>query len=203
MPCITPLPSLHHLLPLYLLALCWQPLPTLAQNAGTDPATDCAALAASSHAASQNMDYQAFDQTQQQGWRVLQDAGCFAEAENLMQAFAASHTPENERARAALQLHIGQMQLRQDKRSAAARSFRQAVRADGDGAFKFNDFALALAAWAENQPQAFARHQAVLRSAQDNPGNRINLRLLDAMEAHFGQPYNLVLQVMAARATAP
>ncbi|MGK5026937.1 hypothetical protein [Janthinobacterium sp. RB2R34] len=47
-----------------------------------------------------------------------------------------------------------------------------------DEKFKFNDFFLALAAYAENDIQKFNQHYKVIEENSDNFSNKMNLKLL-------------------------
>ncbi len=141
-----------------------------------------------------NMDLTAFDRTNGKGWRVLADASCFAQAERLIQDFQALHDGAP-----SLDIHLGQMQLRQEKRAEAARSFKSAVRPDrADAEFKYNDFVLALAAYAERNRAAFEQHMSEVQKFPENFGNKMNLRLLHQISDRFDESYLAILAAHAA-----
>lgn len=158
-------------------------------------AQDCSRLYDEQAGQIQSIDLNTFDRTQGKGWRVLADAACFAQAERLILDFNAAHGSQP-----SLYVHLGQMQLRQEKRADAARNFKLAVRSDrADSEFRYNDFVLALAAYAERDRSAFDAHLAAVRQFPENFGNKMNLRLLDQVSAHFDEDYLKVLAAHAAK----
>lgn len=71
------------------------PVLTLAL-AGAAQAADCGALLRQHLAGDMALSFDAFDQDDHQGWRMLGDAGCEAEAAALIEAYAArqAHPPQ-------------------------------------------------------------------------------------------------------------
>ncbi len=134
-----------------------------------------------------------FDRTEGKGWRVLETAKCYPEAEVLLTQYLATHEPQS-----SLFLHLGQMQLRQEKRGAAAASLQKSLRPSEqpNSPFKFNAFVSALIAFTEQDRPRFDVHFAVVHAGSDNFGNRQNMRLLSALSENFNAKYLDILAVL-------
>ena len=160
---------------------------------------NCESLLAQEMVILPNTTLEVFDRTPDKGWRVLEAAKCYAQAEEIITRYLVNHEWQS-----SLHLHLGQLQLRQEKRPNAATSFRNALR-KGDGAtgpFKFNEFALALAAFAEHDRIAFDKNVAVVSAGTENFGNRQNMRLLKALAENFDAKYVEILAVLEKSSTS-
>ncbi|MDN2671828.1 hypothetical protein OX459_10540 [Janthinobacterium sp. SUN026] len=150
------------------------------------PIADCPAELARQTAQVASMSLKEFDLTPDSGWRVLADAQCFSEAESILKRYLESNGPQS-----SLFIHLGQIELRLDKRVEAERNFMLALR-PGDSAnlpFKFNDFVLALAAYAAGDRTKFLTHYAIIERHAENIGNGRNLKLLTAIRDNFDRKY--------------
>lgn len=146
------------------------------------------------------MTLELFDRTPGKGWRVLETAKCYPQAEDLLKRYIAMHGPQS-----SLYLHLGQIQLRQENRIAAADSFQKSLR-QGEkttDSFKFNDFVSALTAYAERDRARFDKHINVVKAGIDNYGNRQNMRLLNALADNFEANYNDVLSILEKIPVSP
>jgi hypothetical protein len=157
-----------------------------------DSALSCDVIFGQEAAALSTITLDQFDRTPGRGWRVLNDAKCYSQAEELLNQYLLNHEPQS-----SLYLHLGQIQLREEKRTAAASNFRKALREGGSGEFKFNDFSLALAAYAEQDRIAFEKHTAIVAAHTANFGNRQNMNLLNALADNFTKKYTEILAILA------
>lgn len=132
------------------------------------------------------LDVVAFDQKPGNGWRVLQDKGCFAEAADLIDEYSQLHgrTP-------VLAFHAGQLRLKADDYPAAKRQFLQWKRSDlePDNLLKWNDFVDAYLAFIDNDRERLQKARDAIASGADFWGNRANLSVVDKMLNHLGRPY--------------
>lgn len=83
-----------------------------------------------------------------------------------------------------------------DRRSEVKESVILALRENEkiDEKFKFNDFFLALAAYAENDIQKFNQHYKVIEENSDNFSNKMNLKLLKFIRDKFNDSYLKILE---------
>ena len=139
------------------------------------PIVDCHAEYSRQASTSSSLSLVDFDQKTNSGWRVLADARCFEEAGKMIKQYIEINGPQS-----SLFLHLGQIELRLDRRSEAKESFLLALRENekNDEKFKFNDFSLALAAYAAGDIQEFNKHYEIIEENSENFGNKMNLKLL-------------------------
>ena len=97
------------------------------------------------------LDLKNFDQTPGKGWRVLQDAGCFQAAANLIDAYAERHG-----ASYSLSFHAGQLLLKAGKEQAARLKFAAAKRNNlpPERPLKWNEFVDAYLAYIDKNTAA-------------------------------------------------
>ena len=150
--------------------------------------TDCGALLSAQREAALKLDYEAFDQTEGSGFRVLAGAGCPREAADLIEAYLqSSGTKES-----SVTWHLAQMRAEAGQTPAAIAAARKVIRADEpeDADFKWNDYVHAMIAFLEKDRAAFDRHLARVRGAADRHyGNDLNARLLERIGRHFDMSY--------------
>jgi len=152
-------------------------------------AADCNVLYQAHLATDLTLEYQAFDQTQDQGFRVLAAAGCYREAADLIEAYvAATHAEQS-----SLRWHIAQLRATHGDNESAIRYARETLNDNevkAAGALRWNDYVLATIAFLENDPDALQQHRDnVAEAADGHPGNALNLKLLNALQRHIGQSY--------------
>jgi hypothetical protein len=137
------------------------------------------------------LDYQAFDQTPNSGFRTLA-ADCPAEAATLIEAWIA----RNGEPSGSLRWHIAQLRAEAGQTARALVEARASLRDEEPPgvAFRWNDYVRSVIAFLENDRAAFDRHRAAVAAGVDaHPGNAINLRFLDRLEAGFGSSYRKAL----------
>lgn len=154
------------------------------------PAVDCSALHREHLASDLDLTYEAFDQTEGSGFRVLAAAGCPRQAADLIEAYIA----HNDASESSLRWHVAQLRASSGDAPAAVRAARTTlVSAEDDAAspFRWNDYVLATIAFLERDRVALQRHRdAVAAGAGAHAGNAMNLRLLDALLRHFELGYD-------------
>jgi hypothetical protein len=156
-------------------------------NAKTAP-TDCEQRLSDARSSMLKLDYAAFDQTEGSGFRVLARAGCKTQAADLIEAYIAT----NGSTESSLTWHIAQLRAEAGETAAALISARKVLRADeaADAPFKWNDYVSAVIAFLEKDRPTFELHLArVLGAAQLHPGNALNGKLLEKLQAGFDGTY--------------
>lgn len=148
---------------------------------------DCSKLLADSRDAMLQLDYQAFDQTEGQGFRLLAKAGCTAEAADLIEQYIA-HTGATQ---SSLTWHIAQLRAESGQTQAALVAARKVLRDEpADAPFKWNDYVSAVIAFLEKDRAAFGHHLGrVLAASELHAGNAMNGKLLQRLELGFGGSY--------------
>lgn len=155
------------------------------------PIDDCNAEFSRQMATLSSVSLNDFDRKVDSGWRLLADAKCFGDARKIIKEYMRENGQQP-----SLFLHLGQIELRMAMRTEAEESFKNAIKKDepGDSKFKFNDFSLALAAYAAADFQEFKKHYDVVEKNSDNFGNKMNLKLLNSIRENFNQPYLEILE---------
>lgn len=148
---------------------------------------DCAALYQRHLASDMELSWREFDQTEGSGFRVLAAAGCPGEAADLIGEYLKAQEHNNH----SLHWHMAQMRAEAGQNVEAVEAARRSLRASerADATFKWNDYVLAVIAFLENDRLSFERHKAVLAANDTQPGNAMNLRFLDRLDAGFGRSY--------------
>lgn len=154
------------------------------------PASDCDALYREHLASDLQLAYDAFDQTEGSGFRVLAAQGCSKQAGDLIEAYLA-HTNSKE---SSLRWHLAQMRASSGDATAAVRHARSTLISPSEDAaspFRWNDYVLATIAFLERDRAALQRHRdAVAAGADAFAGNAMNAKLLDALLRHFELGYD-------------
>jgi hypothetical protein len=154
-------------------------------------AADCPALLKQHLATDLTLAYDTFDQDDHQGWRVLEDAGCDAEAATLIAAYAAQQAHPHP----VLAWHRAQMLARSGRTAEAIEATRQTLRpphSDDDSGFDWNDYASATIAFLQGDKPALQKHRDLLAAAASKSEfNQPNLRSTDRLLRCFGQPYKI------------
>ena len=154
-------------------------------------AAECDALLATHLASDLALPFDAFDQDDHQGWRVLADAGCEAQAATLIAAYAARQAHPHP----VLAWHRAQMLARSGQTSdaiAAARGTLHPAGADDASGFDWNDYANATIAFLQGDKAALqANRDRLAEAAATSEMNRPNLRSADRLLRCFGQAYKI------------
>lgn len=139
------------------------------------------------------LDYQAFDQTPDSGFRTLA-ADCPRQAADLVEAWVGVNGEPSH----SLRWHIAQLRAEAGQTEAAIVAARASLRAneDPDPDFRWNDYVSAIIAFLENDRADFDSHrERVAAATHRHPGNRMNLAFLDRLGRGFGKPYREALQL--------
>jgi hypothetical protein len=157
-------------------------------------AVDCKALLAEHLRSDLDLSYEAFDQTMDSGFRPLAVAGCPREAASLILAYI-EHNGADQRS---LKWHAAQLLATADEREEAVRWARAALAEHEDfdaRPLRWNDYVLATIAFLERDAELLRHHrEQVALGADAHPGNRMNLRLLDALIRHADGNYAYALE---------
>lgn len=159
-------------------------------------AADCQARLTRQSAAALALPYEAFDQTEGSGFRLLAK-DCPQAAADLIEAWLAVHAD----APSSVTWHLAQMRAESGDTAAALVAARKVLRSDeaADAPFKWNDYVRAIIAFLEQDRVAFDRHHNAVRAAAPlHEGNGMNAAFLDRFAAHFESSY-----VDAVRLGAP
>lgn len=149
----------------------------------------CEALFERERDSSLKLSYEAFDQTEGQGFRVLAAAGCPRQAGDLIEAYLKS-TSANQKS---LRWHLALMRAESGETKAAIAAARMSLRSEDspEAALCWNDFVRAVIAFWEHDREAFDRHRrAVSEARSEHAGNEANVLLLERLARHFVLPYD-------------
>ena len=148
-------------------------------------AADCDALYEAHLKTDLDLSYEAFDQTEGQGFRPL--AGeCPAEAANLIEAYI----EHNEATQGSLMWHVAQLRASAGDNVRAIEAAQRCLREEDTGDFMWNDYVQATIAFLAHDYDSLLKHRDAVASRADvHPGNAINLKLINALVTHFGQSY--------------
>jgi hypothetical protein len=151
--------------------------------------TSCAELYARHVRDDLALPYELFDQTEDNGFRVLARAGCDKEAADLIEAYiGATHASES-----SLRWHLAQLKASAGETGEAIRYARSVLVQNEDDAknsLRWNDYVLATIAFLEHDMAGLRMHRDRVASAGDGfLGNVLNLKLLDSLIEHFDRDY--------------
>ncbi|HSI47604.1 MAG TPA: hypothetical protein VLA61_05015 [Ideonella sp.] len=144
--------------------------------------------------------FQAFDQTDGQGFRALSEAGCHKEAGDLIERYIAA----NGLVHPVLPWHLAQSRAQDGQYAEAIAAARQTLKPSEDFAanpMRWNDYALAsIAFWQRDKAALIAHRDKVAEGAADFMPNQLNLRLLDNLIANFDLSYKDALAKLKKKA---
>lgn len=157
----------------------------------TAQAADCAALLQQHRATDLALPFEAFDQDDHKGWRVLDAAGCAAEAATLL----AEHAGKQARPHPVLAWHRAQELATAGDTTAAIDVARTTLRPEGGDAgsgFDWNDDANATIALLQGDRATLDANRARLAAAVEKSAfNGPDLKAVDRLARCFGQPYEV------------
>lgn len=160
-----------------------------APEPGAPAQVDCAALLRAHLETDLALPYEAFDQTEGQGFRVLAARACHREAADLIERYIAA----NGAAERSLRWHAAQLRASSGETAAAIRHARSVLAESEDFAnnpLRWNDYVLATIAFLERDREALLRHRAAVAAGKDaHFGNALNLKLLDSLVKHYERDY--------------
>lgn len=152
-------------------------------------APDCQALFDEHLKTDLDLSYQAFDQTEDGGFRLLAQAGCNREAADLIEVYVARHGATER----SLRWHIAQLRATGGEYKRALVAARSVLDKDEDletNPLRWNDYVLATIAFLEHDKAALIRHRdEVAEGADEFWGNALNLKLLDSLIRNFDRDY--------------
>jgi hypothetical protein len=133
--------------------------------------------------------YEAFDQTEGQGFRALAAVGCNREGADLIEAYMKAHQSKQP----SLLWHVAQLRASAGQTKEAIVAARGSLNPKEDLAkdpFRWNDYVLATIAFLERDRAALLRHRDKVAEGRDAyMGNALNLKLLDALVKYFDSSY--------------
>jgi hypothetical protein len=156
--------------------------------AASADAVDCDQLLQDTSATSVTLDYQAFDQTPGQGFRVLAEAGCPSQGADLIERYI-EHTGATQNS---LRWHVAQLRGEAGQTAAAHAAAMASLRADeaADAAFRWNAHVRAYLAFLDRDRGAFDTALAELDAhAQAHQGNAMNAGFWRRLAPHFELGY--------------
>ncbi|TQV85811.1 hypothetical protein [Aliikangiella coralliicola] len=135
------------------------------------------------------LSYEKFDQTMDNGFRHLANAGCYKEAADLIEAYI-KHNQLNKNS---MRWHVAQLRASAGETDKAIASAKQSLLEKEDFSIeplRWNDYVKATIAFLEKDKLALKHHRNKVAAGQHEYfGNALNLKLLDALIKHFDQSY--------------
>lgn len=149
---------------------------------------DCQSELASRLSTDLTLSYQAFDQTEQAGFRILGQAGCYKEAAALIAAYIEHNNSKD----VSLTWHLAQME-------GLAGNYQQAIK-HGKAVLNehedlsvypmyWNDYVLGNIAFWQRDKQQLQTHIQNVRQGEHFKPNAINLRYLEKLSNNFELSY--------------
>jgi outer membrane PBP1 activator LpoA protein len=137
------------------------------------------------------LDYDAFDQTPQQGWRSLGQEECFREAAELISMFLNMHNELTKSERRNLSFHAGQLLAINHDYAEAIPYFENALNESEaeDASFKWNAYVNATIAFLRKDTLALQGYRAEIAESADPGGTVPNLDVVDGLLQNMDKPY--------------
>lgn len=142
-------------------------------------------------------DFMQFDQTEGSGHRELGIKGCFLEAANVIDVYHLHHQDELQIwQKRVLYFHAGQSyaQTDLDFYPIAVKRFKKSFneQQEENPELAWNEYVHATIAFLEKNMIDLKKWREKVASGQPTDGNKINLRVIDAMVKCFEKPYRVV-----------
>ncbi len=134
------------------------------------------------------LDFEAFDQDMDGGWRYYRDQGQFALAASLIESYLEKHQEIEGQPREVMSWHAGQMYA-MDGQNEKAIPLLEASRKEDDF-MMWNQYLDATVAFLKKDRMSFDKNLKAMSAIQNNP----NLRLLQILEANFDLSYREALE---------
>ena len=165
------------------------PVLVLSLTLGGTAHADCAALFVVHQQTDMVLSYELFDQSEASGFRVLAQAGSYAEAERLILQYVQENGKDG--SNGALWWHAAQMSASAGNYAQAARHAKRSLsNRPANGPLLWNEYVLASIAFFERDRPTLQRYRDVIAArGKDFWGNRMNLNLLDTMLEAFDLGY--------------
>ena len=143
-----------------------------------------------------SLSYEEFDQTMNNGFRVLAGRGCHREAADLIEKYIEVNSAEQN----SLRWHVAQLRAMSGENAEAIRYARKTLLENEDFSerpLRWNDYILATIAFLEGDRKKLSYHRdKVAEGVGEHPGNELNLRLLDALLEYSGTNYSAALETL-------
>lgn len=132
------------------------------------------------------LDFEAFDQDMDGGWRTVAAEGRFEDAARLIDAYLDRHSAGlTAHQRVVLNFHAGQMYAMADDRERAVERFEASI--DPDAAMRsWNPYVEATIAFLERDREALLAARAAMAAT---PDGSMNMPVVDRLIEHFGMSY--------------
>jgi outer membrane PBP1 activator LpoA protein len=165
-------------------------LATLLISTSSAAATgSCEALYAQHLETDLALSYEAFDQSEGKGFRILAANGCEKQAADLIVRYI-----ESTRAtQSSLRWHVAQLRATAGETAEAIRYARSVLGEKEDwvkNPLRWNDYVLATIAFLEHDRESLQAHRdRIAQGKTEHFGNELNLRLVDSLVKHFDKDY--------------
>lgn len=155
---------------------------------------NCVSLFEKHHESAMKLTYEEFDQTMGGGFRVLGAEGCHKEAADLIEEYIRVNSAEQR----SLRWHIAQLRAMHGANEEAVRYAKSSLLEKEDfseRALRWNDYVLATIAFLQKDREKLLHHRDnVADGVGEHPGNKLNLRLLDALIENPESDYATALE---------
>jgi len=145
-----------------------------------DPSPSCEQLYVEHLQMDMTLGYEAFDQTEGQGFRVLAK-DCKAQAVELLKNYIIINQAEQD----SLRWHIAQLLGELGRYEEAILYAKTTLREASSGGFKWNDYVHGYVAYWEQDLATLNEKIELLESHPEHPGNQINARMLRQLLAEL------------------
>ena len=137
------------------------------------------------------LDFQAFDQDMEGGWRYYANQKKFSEAASLIETYLERHPEISEFQKGVMSWHAGQL-LAMDGQEERAIPLMEKSRKGADDFMLWNPYLDATLAFLKKDRQAFDKNLKAVSAMSNNP----NLPLLQILEQHFDKSYREALETI-------
>lgn len=158
-----------------------------ARRADDDP------LAAAEPGSVAELDYVAFDQRPGSGWRELAAAGRYFKGARAIDKYLQTRPELEAWQRINLNFHAGQLYAHAGHTETALERFRQAINPQepADSPIRWNAYVRATIAFLKGDRDRLVELRDEIAAGPEFKGEVANLRVVDRMIEHFGEPYSI------------
>jgi hypothetical protein len=139
-----------------------------------------------------HLGFDAFDQTQGAGWRKLASDKRYVDAAHLLERYAKKHKGLTSNQQAILNFHAGQVYAFADNYPAALRHFRHSYgpKRPPNSPVRWYPYVRATIAFLRHDRRTLMQCRKEIAAGPEFQGSVPNLSVVDALIAHFGEPYS-------------